>query len=185
MKLDRNPMMHGASGTLGEAVYRFIRGQLIVSRRPKKRKSSTEKQQLMLNKSRRAARYAKTAMEDPVAKAEYATGVDIRKFSAYHVAFTDYMTAPEIDEIDTSLYKGEIGETIAITALDDFEVVSVSVELRDEKDNVIESGAAIQQPVKMHWYYAATKKNNTPSGTKFIVTAKDRPGNATVKSVVL
>lgn len=186
-KIKNNPLLKGASGMLGDVVvYREHRGKIIMSNRPKRGGEPTESQRLAKVRFMRGVQYAKAQLEDPAAKAEYETGINNQKNSAFMVALTDYLTAPRVDLIDTALYQGAVGDTIAITAGDDFKVVSVYVMIMGSTGDVIEQGAAVAQPNSFDdWRYTATVANATLPGTKIIVTVRDKPNNATVVEKIL
>ncbi len=178
--------MQGSSGTLGEVVFRQSKlGGIVIARRPRPRTSITEKQEKVKDKFKDAVYYAKGILEDAALKAEYAARVNDKLPSVYSVAFTDYLKAPVVKGIDASRYKGAIGDKIEIRAVDDFKVVSVFVEVLGANGVLLESGEAVQSSNAMLWHYAATKANAALAGTKIIVTAKDKPGNATAENVVL
>jgi hypothetical protein len=104
----------------------------------------------------------------------------------YHVAFTDYLKAPNIKSIDAALYQGAIGEKIEIKAVDDFKVTSVHVELRSANDVALESGEAVQDVLNpMNWIYTVTTANQNLAGTKIVAKAKDKPGNITIQERVV
>jgi hypothetical protein len=186
-KIKNNPLLKGASGMLGEVVvYREHRGRIIMSNRPKRGGELTESQRLAKIRFMRGVQYAKAQLLDPAAKAEYEAGINDQKNSAFMVAITDYLTAPRVDLIDTSLYAGAVGNEIKITAGDDFKVVSVHVTITDNNGALIEQGAAVVQPNSFDdWRYITTAANAALPGTKVTVTVRDKPGNMTTKEKVL
>jgi hypothetical protein len=69
-------------------------------------------------------------MTIPARKAEYRATVNERLTNAYNVAMPDYLKGGEIKLIDVSSYRGCEGDPIFITAIDNFRVESVRVEIR-------------------------------------------------------
>ena len=102
------------------------------------------------------------------------------------MAFSDYQKAPEIyQDIDLETYTGAIGESIEISAVDDFRVVSVHVKLTDAADVIIEQGLAVQSSNGLDWVYTFTVENSEVAGSKLVITATDLPGNRTVLEKIL
>ncbi len=188
-KIQNNPVLKGASGMLGDVVvFREIRGTLIMANRPKKPKGpQTEQQKQFRMRFLRAVQYAKKQVANPVMKAEYATGVTLKKFAPYVVAVTDYLTPPEIHEVTTSGYTGVVGDAILVRATDDFKVVGVHVSVVAPQGNLIEFGEAILQPDTYDdWRYSITVENGpVPPGTTIVVTARDLAGNVTTAEAVM
>jgi hypothetical protein len=186
-KLGNNPLLKGASGMLGNViVFRQQNGKLIMANRPKKRETLTDQQKIAKAKFLQAVKYAKAQMLDPIAKAEYQSGVTENLVSAYAVAVTDYLTGPEVVQVDAHTYAGAVGDIIYLQVFDNFKVTEVTVELRSALDVLIEQGNAQQDPDNpLLWYYTATQANAGVQGSKVIVRAKDKPNNLTVQEVVL
>jgi hypothetical protein len=186
-KIINNPNMKGLSGMLGNVVvFRESRGQLQMCNRPKRRIGTSQTQQAVIDKFAEAVAFAKGQMSDPVGKAEYQAMVGVRFSSAYGAAVADCLSGPRIVNIDTTVYNGAINEKITVKAVDNVRVAEVFVELRSATDVLIEKGFAVKDPLnELLWVYAATVANAVLSGTKVIVTAKDKPNNQAVQEVVM
>jgi hypothetical protein len=187
-KLKNNVIVRGGvSGMFGDqVVFREVAGRVIMSNRPKRGRVLTPHQEATKSRFKQAVMYAKAQVAIPANKAEYATGINDKLTSAYAVAMTDYLKAPKINLIDVSLYKGVIGDKIAINAVDDFKVASVTVVIKSAAGVVIESGAATLDAGKAEDFsYGVTKANAAFVGSKVSVTVKDKPGNATVLEKVV
>ena len=187
-KLKNNPIMKGASGMLGNVVvYREQKnGKLIMANRPKKRDELTDHQKIQKSRFLQAVQYAKAQMADPLSKAEYETGINDKINSAYAAAMTDYLRGPEILEVNTSAYQGQISDKVLLNVFDNFKVTAVDVEIRTALDVLLEKGPAIQEAFNpLLWVYTTTVANNVLPGTKIIVRASDKPGNVTVMELVL
>jgi hypothetical protein len=186
-KIKNNVLLRGLSGMFGDQiVYRKVRGQMLMCNRPTKRNVLTPHQEAVKSRFKDAVQYAKGQIATPATKAEYAAGITEKLTSAYAVAVTDYLKAPEIKFIDVAAYKGVIGNKISIKAVDDFKVASVTVEIKTSAGVVIESGAAVLDAGQTIQYsYAVTKANAAFAGSKVTVTVKDKPGNSTLQEKVV
>ena len=185
--IKRNPLLKGASGTLGGTVsYRTVNGKLQMVNLPRKRKKHSKKQQTTINRFTRAIRYAKQAMKDPALKTLYATGITSNKISAYQVAVADSMNSPIVDYIKTPDYTGAIGDVITIKARDDFKVVRVEVKIVSANGKIIEKGDATRLLRKPNiWKYKATAVNPTAKGTVIKIRAFDIPDNIGLGEITL
>lgn len=123
-KIRNNPLLKGASGTLGDVVvYRQLRnGQVIMANMPTPVHTTTERQLVFRERFKRAAAYGKKQMEDPIAKADYEAKIGNKLVCAYIVALTDFLKVPTVDRADVSQYLGRVGDLISILASDDFKV---------------------------------------------------------------
>ena len=177
--IKRNPLLKGASGTLGGTVsYRTVNGKLQMVNLPSPRKKNSKKQQATIDRFTRATRYAKQAMKDPARKTLYATGITGNKISAYQVAVADAMNSPIVVYIKTPDYSGAIGDVITIKARDDFKVVRVAVKIVSAHGKIIEKGDATRLLRKPNiWKYNATAFNATVKGTVIKIRAYDIPDN--------
>jgi hypothetical protein len=108
--------------------------------------------------------------------------------SAFNVAFTDAFLEPEIDSIETALYKGDIGDPIVIRA-DEFKIVKILVVITTAAGQLVEQGYASLRSAagtaKLGWAYTTISDNAELAGTKITVTVYDRPGHEAVKQVVV
>ncbi len=184
--ITNNALLKGLSGTLGDFCFRVIRGKTYVSKRPKARSGHSPLQQKAMNRFRHATQYAKKQMNDWEIRQLYQTGVNEKKRSAYHVALSDALNAPEIHYVHTSQYSGAAGNLITIKATDDFKVVRVRVIITDGHGNHVECGEAIRSIRKPDfWKYKAMEFNGHVPGTTVTVTAFDIPENETTSEVIV
>ncbi len=157
---------------------RQVGNQLIVTERPKRTEPVTEKSRKARERFLDATYYASRQTGDPATAAVYAKGITEKKHSAYIVAMSDFLVAPEVESIDTIDYRGRVGDPIAIRAKDDFMVTRVKVEILDSTGSLIEEGDAVtDESARLLWKYVATAANPTPAGTTFRATAFDKPGH--------
>jgi hypothetical protein len=176
------------SGLLGEKVsVRKVNNRLLVTNRPQlKLGQPTAKQLAVREKFLEATEYAKEQTADPATLAVYATGIRGKKRTAFAVALSDYLNAPNVSTINAGDYHGAVGDTIRIHAKDDFKVTRVKVTILNGAGQLLEQGDAIQNPKKKHiWMYSATVANATLTGSKISATAFDMPENETTLDLVL
>jgi hypothetical protein len=184
-QIKNNPLLKGLSGMLGSViVFREIRGKMTMACRPGKRKALTEHQKMTKSRFMQAVQYAKAQMQDPLAKAEYLTGISDRHHNAYTVALADYLKGPEITAVDFSDYKGHHGNRILIQAIDNFKVTDVTLEIRNPVNGLIEEGHAATGDNRS-WYYQITKFNPHVTRSRIIIRARDKANNVTTKQFVL
>jgi hypothetical protein len=186
MKQNRNSIMRGTSGALGEElVFRQRAGKTVICLPPVPREDNpTDKQVEIRSKFKEANRYAKQATADPALNVAYKAKARAG-MSAFNVAMVDFFKAPEIIEVDISIYTGLAGEPILIVATDDFKVKSVQVSIINASTgDVLESGAAMAHPESDDfWTYTTTVTN--PDGASGIVKVEvsDLPGNVTKREL--
>ena len=181
-----NIVTAGLSGQVAKLlVFRQVNGRTIVAKYPNRKSGFTEKQKSHHDKFAKGALYAKTAMENSSLKKFYTEEAAKRSgVSARNMALADFLSAPVIDSIDTSAYKGAGSDEKIVVMVHDFmKVVSVKVKITGSNDALIEEGAATQK--EGQWVYATSASNSTLSGSKITVTATDRPGNVSTKEVTL
>ncbi|MEO5978871.1 MAG: hypothetical protein ABIS36_10935 [Chryseolinea sp.] len=185
-KIIDNPLLVGATGTFaGVFVYRRVRGNVVMAKRPTRTKPQTETQIVTQTAFQKAARYAKFQIRKPEVKEVYAEGITSKKHSAFLVAVSDALRSPEISPLDLKRYTGAVGDAILIEAHDDFRVTAVSVEIQDPNGITIERGAASAIPELFDtWTYTITVLNATPVGSKLIVTATDFANNNTIEEFI-
>lgn len=124
-----------------------------------------------------AAIYAKGAMSSPELKKEYnkkANGDN----TGFNIAVRDYIKPPEVTLIETELYHGTPGDSIVVSAIDDFRVASVLVSIRSSAGVQLEQGFAVLNAVDQNkWTYTALQSNAVLVGTVITAVAKDLPGH--------
>src|SRR5690606_33482578 len=128
---------------------------------------------------KRAVLYAKRQINDPVLKAFYQPGLSSRFNSAYAAAVGDFLSAPKIHEIDTTRYGGVAGDEILLKATNqEFGLSSVRIALFNATGALLEEGdPVLQADAAEDYVYITTVANNILSGTRIVVTLRDRPGN--------
>jgi hypothetical protein len=176
MRIQLNRAFRGMQGVLDDVVYKRFEGRTIAVPKPDPFTGPpTAAQVAQRERWKEAASYARAVFADPVRKTVY---VDAARAAGRQTVFAitlgDYMSAPKVTDIDLSAYAGAAGNVIKINAVDDFEVVAVSVTIRDAQGNVVEDGPAIRGDTR--WIYTA--QTPAPAGPLTIeAQAFDRPGN--------
>jgi hypothetical protein len=170
-----NSQLRGATGRIGNLVYRNVNGRTIVCKRPTASRSKpTEAQLAHRALFREACNYAKFVCANPERREAYE--VSVAKHAVYKTAVRDYMRGPQVTRIIDAEYEGHVGNQIRVYATDDTRVTRVRVTLRDVHGVEIESGAA--RDVGSYWSYHA-KTDVAPGRTVFIeAQAEDMARNA-------
>jgi hypothetical protein len=169
-----------------KSISRLLLGKMLKSGSKKRKRPMTPHQRMISSRFKEAIRYASLQMRKPAAQAEYASGITPRLTSAYVVALTDFLNAPTIEVVDTSLYHGYSHDLITIMAVDDFKVTSVRVEIRSAAGDLIEQGEALNDADRAdRWTYSASRNTGATEGLRVTVRARDKAGNEAVNEVVL
>jgi hypothetical protein len=153
-----NTFTKGFSGSVGNIVFRQLRGKTVFSGKPRKQKKQSEQQRENRSRFKAAAYWAKAQMRDPDRKAYYLRKAKKLKLpNAYTAAVSDYMRKGEIKEIDTRHYKGKAGDVIKLKIQKrDFAINNVDVMLFSADGNLIESAIATKKEPGV-FLYRATK----------------------------
>jgi hypothetical protein len=134
-----------------------------------------------MNKFSAAVSYASAAMANPELKELYRATKNRSKFNN---AVRDYMRPPEVRAIDASDYNGKAGQTIWISANDDFKVTSVKVNIYNFQGILLEEGKAVSINGN-NWHYTTTKNAGLRSGCRIRAVAQDLPKNTGELEVIL
>ncbi len=173
-----NTALNGISGRVDQWVYRQVKDQTVVARRPVPSERDPSPRQLARRERFDQARlYAKTVLADPNRRRVYEALAAQCNRRADRILMADYLTPPAIELIDVSAYRGQPGDVIQILATDDIEVVAVKVTIRRASGEVVEQGIT----TKEHglWRYPATAPVAAGENVTVLATARDRPGNET------
>lgn len=176
------------SGKFGdEIVFRRWKGKSIAAAAPEESdKPATVKQLEVQKKFLLASRYAKAVMSAPdqSMKQAYARVLGKRQ-NVYCRATEDYLKPPKVEIINTGNYHGAINDKIIITAVDDFRVIDVQVEIYAPNGTLLERESADINLVDDTWTYIVQQANNLLAGTKIKAIATDVPGNKGILEVTL
>ena len=165
---------------MGNVVFRRYHDQVSMAHRPDlEGVTPTEKQVAHRQQFKLATIYGKTVLADPAREAIYEAKAKAAAIPVFALTVADFLNAPAVDWIDLSGYTGQAGETIQITASDDFEVTGVAVSITDAAGAVLEHGPA----TLAHDVWSHVTTTVLPAGQQvFIeVTATDHPGHKTTR----
>lgn len=182
-----NILVRGFSGSVGkQLVLRTSGDRTFLANRPSINpgRVATPQQEVVQLKFKEAVVYAKAAIQDPALKLDYAA-VARPGQSAFNVAFSDAYMAPELSNLTTSGYAGNVGDKITVRAIDNYYVDSVKVTILDAGGTLLEEGNAQPDPNGLDFTYTATQANAVLPGTTIRVAAEDLPKNRTILDKVL
>ena len=182
-----NHVMKGARGMFGkQVVFKVRKGKQILAAPPNvdEDRVPTPNQQAAQDKFKFASEYATEAIKDKKLKEDYHEVAGKRQ-SAQNMAFKDAYNPPEVMQIISQGYTGDIGDIIVVHAVDDFKVAEVHVSIRDGSDTLIESGKASSNKHGVVWIYTVTTANANVIGCKIVATAFDLPKNKNTMEVIL
>jgi hypothetical protein len=182
-KSRNNIVTKGLSGKIDDLVFRQMDGQTIVSRSPHVSSINSSAQQAARNLFRMAAVYAKAAIANPILLQFYKSKAK-KGQRPYQMAIADFCKPPEILEIDSSLYKGSIGDSITVQAIDNGRVNTVKFRI-ESNGNLLEEGDAIIQSDGLSWTFTCGMPNSTIAGTLVSITATDLAGRKSSKQFTL
>jgi hypothetical protein len=178
-KVKYNVVTHGVTGKIGDLLqFRQRHGRTIIAKIASRSNNVTTGQQMVRDKFRLAAAYAKSAMMDPQLKKLYGLRAG-GEITSYNLAIKDFFEPPVIKTVNTEAYHGQVGNTIIINAMDDTEVKEVRVQIFDSDDSLMEEGLAIRDGEEDNWIYTVTVFLNPTAMGRLIVEAFDLPGNKT------
>ena len=156
-EVELNPTVDGYRGSIGRLVFRKYKGRTIVSKKPVLTKEPTQEQLAHREHFKEAVAFGRSAMADPVLSAFYAPIAQQRGISIYALAVGDFLKAPSIKPLDLDNYKGQVGNTIAIRAVDDIGLADLEVKIMAQDGSIIEQGKAVEIGAGSgKWTYTAT-----------------------------
>lgn len=118
---------------------------------------------------------------DAVQRPRYEAAARTKGMRPFAFVVADFLNEPEVLGIDTSAYHGAVGQRIKVRARDDFEVMGVTVIIRDGEGAVIQQGAAVLTDGV--WDYATTVGIAPGEELAIEATAIDRPGHTGTMSI--
>jgi len=114
-----------ARGKMGNVVFRKYHDEVIMAQVPDMSGvTPSAAQTAHRGRFKLGVLYGRTVLADPVKKAIYEATAKAKGIPVFALTVADFMRAPVVDQIDLSTYTGKAGETIRITASDDFEVAA-------------------------------------------------------------
>ena len=182
-KAQLNPAFDGISGRSGGIVYRRLRGETILARRPEPRaRAASPAQAAQRQRFAEAVQYAREVLSDPWQRRMYEQLAQERNRRADKLVAADFLTPPVVEEIDVSGYQRRPGGIVRVLATDDIEVVAVEVAIQTADGSSVEHGPA----VRIHgvWCYRTTAVPAANLALTITATAQDRPGHTGTLTVV-
>lgn len=186
----KTPVNSGLKRLQGELdgwVYRYTDVGTLVCR-PATRTTipPTEIQKNVRARFRQAAKYADAVFKDPARKEAYRVLAERRGIAPgrlFSYILGDFASPPDVSKVNVSKYHRHVGDVIVVDANDDGEVVGVTVALKRLDGLTLEEGAATL--IDGSWHYLATTALLEEPVMTALVTARDRPGNETERSVFI
>jgi hypothetical protein len=183
-----NALVDGVSGKVGKnIVLRQRGGRTLLGTKPEPSLNLSEKQKAQRERFQQAARFAKSILLSPEAKAEYEKLAEADEFlTPYSAAVTDFLTSPEIAQIDAKSYDGKVGDKMVVRSGIDFKVMSANVSIFQADGSLLESGEATSlDAARLEWVYVASKPVAVLTGVKVVATVTDRPGKQISAEIIL
>ena len=90
-----------------------------------------------------------------------------------------------MDQIDASGYRGNQGDKIVVTAIDDFALTEVTVKIADATGALIEEGPCAFNLVTGNYDFTATVSVPVPAGVTITAKATDTPGHSAEYAITL
>ena len=144
MRIQLMRSLRGMQGSLDDLIYKRFEGRTIAVPKPDPFTGPpTAAQIAQRNVFKEAASYARSVYQDQVRKAVYVAAAKAAgRQTVFALIMGDRLSPPQVTAIDLTGYAGAIGNLIHVSAVDDFEVVSVHVTLRDAAGDAFEDGPA-------------------------------------------
>ena len=176
-KVDNNIFVRGLTGAVGDqfVIRKGRGGKTIIANKPSFAADRVFNAQQLAHQDafRMAIAYAKDAKTDEL----YITKAQGTTMTAFNAAVADWFNKPVVLTVDASAWTGDMGQVIRIQAQDDTKVTEVKVVIRDDSQNVVEEGLAVQG-AGLWWEYTTTADVPNWAVSKIVATAKDLPGNS-------
>jgi hypothetical protein len=181
-----NPVFMQVKGKVGDLVFKQYGEALVMARMPQANGHEvTPAQAAVRERFREAALYGRMALAQPAVRQAYAAAAQEQGKPVTSLMIADFFHAPVVVRLEVSEYTGQAGQSIVAQAHDDFEVTGVTVSIKEAGGQVVESGAADQNPPDSgRWVYTTKQAVASLTGTTITATASDRPGNVGVKTAV-
>jgi len=177
-KVFLQPGLRGLSGGMGDWVYSLRKGKTVLGMKAIRNGEPSQAQMAHQERFKEAVSFAKLALADPALQAFYGPIAEQREITVYALAIGDFLKRPEFKYVDLDKYKGRVGDTIEIKAVDDTGLAFVDVKLVSQQGTPIENGSAIETGAGSGlWKYSATVPVALGSDIFIEVTGADHAGN--------
>ena len=156
-KVFLQPGLRGLSGGMGDWVYSLRKGKTVLGMKAIRNGEPSQAQMAHQERFKEAVAFAKSALATPALRAFYEPIALEREITVYALAIGDFLKRPEFQYVDFETYKGRVGDTIEIKAVDDVGMAHVDVKISSQAGTLIESGAALESGSGTgKWIYTAT-----------------------------
>jgi len=139
-------------------------------------KGPSAKQRAHQHLFKKASRYARSVYSDPFLKNIYEKKTS-KSLTVYKLALSDFLNPPVVHKIDSSGYKGKIGDKIMVDAVGRFSLRQIKITITGPNGKFIEEGNCILDTFHILWEYTATAEQSPLSSTTITATAYDYPGH--------
>ena len=182
-EVNLNPTVDGYRGSIGRLVFKRYKGRIIVAKKPVRTKEPGMEELARRERFKEAVAYAKSVLADPAARAFYEPIAQQREISVYALAMGDFLKLPTIKPLNLDKYTGQIGDTIAIRAVDNIGLADLEVEISRQDGTLIERGKAVETGAGTgKWTYTATAQVALGTGIFIEVEGVDHAGNETKRT---
>ena len=179
-EVDLNPTVDGYRGSIGRLVFRKYKGRTIVGKKPVRTREQSLEELARQERFKEAVAYAKSVLADPAAREFYQPIALHRDISVYNAALGDFLKLPAIKPLNLANYKGQVGDTIAIRAIDDIGLADLEVSIVAQDGTPIEHGKAVESGERSgKWTYTATAQVALGADVFIEVKGIDHAGNET------
>lgn len=179
-EVDLNPTVDGYRGSIGRLVFRKYKGRTIVGKKPVRTREQSLEELARQERFKEAVAYAKSVLADPAAREFYQPIALHRDISVYNAALGDFLKLPAIKPLNLANYKGQVGDTIAIRAIDDIGLADLEVSIVAQDGTPIEQGKAVEIGERSgKWTYTATAQVALGADVFIEVKGIDHAGNET------
>ena len=161
-----------------------VNGKLLVKTCPRREPAEATAAQKPVREHLQAGnRFWKQVKANPELEKVYAGAAKAKRRRAVDLAKGDAMRPPAVTNVDLTGYVGEPAGIARVEAVDDFEVVTLHLRIRELNGALLEEGDAAFDTSTGSWVYAAKTAQPAGRAVVFEVTASDRPGNRVVRKV--
>ena len=184
-KIVNNPLTSTFSGQVGDdIIFRRIGNRTFVAKKGVNTKLATPAQRGRRDLFATAQFYASQMMENPEYSEWYSIVAKVNGMrNAQGAAVKDYMSKPEIDNVNTKGYKGNIGDVIHIKPKMLLKIKRIEITIHRADGTELESGLAIKS--ELNWKYVATRSNHQVEGSRVAMIAYDSMGKSCTVKVSL
>ncbi|MBT1704104.1 U32 family peptidase C-terminal domain-containing protein [Chryseosolibacter indicus] len=173
-KIIDNQITGSFSGKFGDdLVFKRYGNKTFFSRKGKNKTPASAEQLKKRAMFTEAHFYADVTLREPEKNEWYTIVAEVNGLrTAQQAVVKDFMTMPEIEDVDIKPYKGKVGDVILMTPKMRLKITKVEVSIYDATGNMIESGLATKKG--FNWEYKATVVNPNPERCRAEIVSYDR-----------